>query len=355
MDSVSLLKNLITFRTTADRIIEIKKALAFIKNILENKDIWTQQLILKSANRPVMYACTQKTKHPDILLVAHVDVVEGETNQFTPYVKGNKVFGRGACDCKNHVAIAIQSLLHFAGSGKSIGAFFTTDEEIGGATTSLLLSKGFIGKRTIMLDADRAVIYRQKGILNLKVICRGKAGHGSMTWLGVNANEKLIKAYQQIQKLFPPTTPKDRWKETVNLGIMHGGDVINKIADYAEMHLNIRLTEKGDYRKIIKNIRRIKEVDEVQILGHHGFYYTDPGKQEVREFKRIMEKSLGEKLKLGSMHGATDAHNFAQYKSLVIITGTGAGKNYHGRDEWLDIPAFLKFEKALINYIQQTS
>jgi succinyl-diaminopimelate desuccinylase len=104
-----------------------------------------------------MFACTKKTKRPEILLVSHVDVVEGEADQFKPFVKGETLFGRGSCDCKNHVTIAIQTLIHAAKKGKSVGAFFTTDEEIGGPTTSLLLSKGFNGKRVIMLDTDLAI------------------------------------------------------------------------------------------------------------------------------------------------------------------------------------------------------
>ncbi len=223
MDSIALLKKLITFRTTADRISELEAALNFIEKILKPQGIWIQRQILKGPDRPVMFACTQKTKRPEILIVSHVDVVEGDADQFKPYVKGETLFGRGACDCKNHVTVAIKALLHAAKKGKSVGAFFTTDEEIGGPTTHLLLSKGFSGKKVIMLDADQAIVYRQKGILNLKVVCRGKSGHGSMPWWGINANEKLITVYSHIKKLFPATTAKNRWKDTVNLGLIRGG------------------------------------------------------------------------------------------------------------------------------------
>jgi succinyl-diaminopimelate desuccinylase len=351
MNSITLLKKLITFRTTADRIGELEAALNFIEKILQPQGIWIQRLILKGPNRPVLFACTQKTKRPEVLIVAHVDVVEGDPDQFKPLVKGQKLFGRGACDCKNHVTVAIQALIHAAQKGKSVGAFFITDEEIGGQTTALLLSKGFNGKKVVMLDTDLSIVYRQKGILNLKVICRGKSGHGSMPWWGTNANENLLTVYGRIKKLFPATTAKNRWKETVNLGIIRGGDVINKIADYAEMQLNIRLTEKGDHRKLVSAIRSIPGVDSVEILDYHPGYSINPQQKEIKEFKKIMEQSLKTRLKLTSMHGATDAHNFAPYGSLVIITGSGFGRNYHGQGESIEIPGLLKFEKALCDYI----
>lgn len=351
MDSITLLKKLITYRTTADRIGELEAALNFIEKTLKPQGLWIQRLTLKGPERPVMFACTQKTKRPEILMVPHLDVVDGDADQFKPFVKGQKLFGRGACDCKNHVTVAIQALIHASKKKKSVGVFFTTDEEIGGATTRLLLSKGFNGKKVIMLDTDLAIIHRQKGILNLRVVCRGKSGHGSMPWMGINANEKLLRVYGQIKKLFPATTTRNRWKETVNLGIIRGGDVINKIADHAEMDLNIRLTEMGDHRKLIKAVRTIKEVDEVEVLGYHPGYSIDPGKKEIQEFKKIMEQSLKTELRLSSMHGATDAHNFAPYRSLVIITGTGSGGNFHAKDEWIEIPGLLRFEKALCDYI----
>lgn len=351
MDSLTLLKKLITFRTTADRIGELEAALTFIEKILKPQGLWIQRLTLKGPNRPVMYACTKKIKRPEILIVPHLDVVEGEDDQFKPLVKGQKLFGRGACDCKNHVTVAIQTLLYAAKKGKSVGVFFTTDEEIGGPTTELLLSKGFNGKKVLMLDTDLAIVHRQKGILNLKVVCRGKSGHGSMPWMGVNAIEKLLKAYGRIKKLFPATTAGNRWKETVNPGIIRGGDVINKIADQAEMDLNIRLTETGDHRKVIKAIKTIQEVDQVEVLSYTPGYSIDPRKKEIRDFKKIIEQSLQTELRLESMHGATDAHNFAPYKSLVIISGTGSGGNFHGRDEWIQIPGLLRFEKALREYV----
>ncbi len=353
MDSVQMLKKLITFRTTADRITELAKALDYIESILKKKNIWIQRLILKGPNRPVMYACTKKTKTPDILLVPHVDVVEAEDIQFIPKQKGNWLYGRGSNDCKSNLVVTIQALLAFAGSDKSLGAFFTTDEEIGGPTTKYLIESGFLGKRSILLDGDRAIIYRQKGILNLKVSVKGKSSHGSMPWEGDNANEKIMTAYQKIKKLFPATTQKDRWKETVNLGIMKGGDVINKVADRSEMYLNIRLTEKADYKKILSNIKKIKEVSKVEILGHHIFISVDPKAGYIREFKKIMEKELRSELPLRSMHGATDANNFAGYKTELIITGVGAGKNMHGQQECLYLPGLLEFQQALIRYIDQ--
>ena len=125
MDTVQLLKKLITFRTTEDRVLEIKKAVAYIESLFKKKGIWTKKYYLNG--KPAMYACTQKVLKPDILLIPHLDVVEGEDSQFIPRQTGNILRARGACDCKNNVTVVVKTLLHFARSGKAVGALICTD------------------------------------------------------------------------------------------------------------------------------------------------------------------------------------------------------------------------------------
>jgi succinyl-diaminopimelate desuccinylase len=354
MDSIKILKKLVTFRTTADRTAELKRANAFIVSLLRPHGIWTQELIMPGVGRPVLYACTQKTKRPAVLLVPHLDVVEGADAQFVPRTKGDWLYARGASDCKGNVTVCIQALRALAGSGKSVGVFFTSDEEIGGASTGHLLSRGFCGKRTIVLDSDCAIVFRQKGILNVKVTVTGKSTHGSSPWAGENANEKLLLVYSRIKKLFPDTTPRDRWKRTVNLGLMQGGDVINKVPDHAEMRLNIRLTEKDDPRRLIAAIKKVPGAARVEQLGLKPFFRIDARAGHVREFQRTMEKALGKDLPLVSMHGATDVHNFAGYRTQLIVTGMGNGLQAHGAQEAVHMPSVIRFEKALIAYLQST-
>ena len=72
----------------------------------------------------------------------------------------------------------------------------------------------------------------------------------------------------------------------------------------------------------------------------------------ARKFRESMESSMGCRLPLKSMHGATDAHNFAGLRYPVIISGTGGESNdAHGANEHVDIRVIRKFEKGLIDYI----
>ena len=216
----------------------------------------------------------------------------------------------------------------------------------------MLVKKGYLGKINLILDGGCAIVYAQKGILNLKVSITGKSAHGSTPWEGENANEKLMTAFAKIKKLFPAPSRHNRWVETVNLGIMQGGDTINKVPDRAWMGLNIRLTEKGDPQKIIKRIKKIKEVAKVEKLGYHRYYYCSPQDKIIQTYKKIMEKELKTKLPLEKMHGATDAHNFAGIKYPLIISGAGGGEGAHGAKERVKVKELLKFEQALINYIK---
>jgi di/tripeptidase len=67
-----------------------------------------------------------------------------------------------------------------------------------------------------------------------------------------------------------------------------------------------------------------------------------------------MEKMLKCKFPLERMHGATDAHNFGKVRQPLIITGVSGGHGAHSSTEWVNVKEVVKFEKALIGYIDSS-
>lgn len=351
METIALLKKLIRFKTTADRIEEITACVAFIQDLLSAKGIYTNIEML--ADTPVLYACTTKTKHPDLLLVPHIDVVAAAESQFIPRQKGDRLYGRGACDNKHNTAIIIQTLLAMANTGASVGAHFITDEEIGGKTTQLLVQKGYVGKINLMLDADQAVVHKQKGVCNITLTVPGTSAHGSEPWTGDNAIEKAMQIWGAIQKLFPPVSAFDHWKRTANLALISGGDLINKVPDSCTMQVNIRYTENDDLSELIQQIQKTAGTATVVQTATHPYFYTDPHAPAVQQFKAIMERELNRTLPLVGMDGATDAHNFGGINEPVVVSGIGGGGGMHGENEWVSLTEIHAFEKALLAYTRE--
>ena len=82
----------------------------------------------------------------DVLLMAHIDVVDAADPQFDPVIRDGKLFGRGAIDDKYAVALSlvlakehVERLRQQGRTQKDLpfGVLITSDEEVGGHNGSV--------------------------------------------------------------------------------------------------------------------------------------------------------------------------------------------------------------------------
>ena len=75
------------------------------------------------------------------------------------------------------------------------GIIITADEEIGGANGARQALKEIKAAFCVALDGGslKKIVIKEKGIVRLKLVARGKTAHGARPWLGENAIEKLIE------------------------------------------------------------------------------------------------------------------------------------------------------------------
>jgi succinyl-diaminopimelate desuccinylase len=226
-----------------------------------------------------------------ILLMSHIDVVDGPDDLFNPRVKDDALYGRGSIDDKYAAAISLvfvknylqqlqkegkdQNDLPFGiiitadeeigganGAQKALkeikadGIIITADEEIGGANGAQKALKEIKAEFCIALDGGglNKIVIKEKGIVKLKLIARGKTAHGARPWLGENAIENLIKDYQVLKTNFELSAP-DHWHRTLNFSWIQAGKVSNQVPDYAEALFDIRYTENDDMESLFENIQ----------------------------------------------------------------------------------------------------
>ncbi len=88
----------------------------------------------ESADKPSLVAAFDSVRSKALILNAHVDVVPGREDQFRPFERDGRVYGRGAQDMKAAAAAMLLLLKELATTGThpSVSWQFVTDEEIGG-------------------------------------------------------------------------------------------------------------------------------------------------------------------------------------------------------------------------------
>ncbi len=301
----------------------------------------------ESNHFPSMVVSPDGGKEFKFMLMGHVDVVPGNQNQFTPKVIGNRLYGRGAIDMKSQVAAMVVLVKRLAKLKPSMALMLTSDEEQGGANgAKFLLEKGFSCGFFIAPDGGTnfRLITREKGVLWLEIIARGKAGHGSTPWTGENAIEILMEKLRRIGKLF---NNRNAWSNTISIGKIKGGHATNQIPDRASALIDVRYTK--DPEGLLASIGKIAEY---KISQRSPPLSTSQNHPEVKRLSRAMGAVLGKNATPGFEHGASDARYFAERGIPgAIFNPEGAGA--HSKDEYLVIPSLKKFYRILELFVTE--
>lgn len=350
---LSLTKKLIRFRTTADNYSELKRCAKFVKDYFKGCDVVVRSYEVNK--KPSLVVLFRQTKKPELFLVGHLDVVSAEVEQFVPKVKGNRLYGRGAVDNKASVAIMITLMKSYSKQKHrpDFGLILVSDEETGSKSgVKYLLNKEKYGSEyALVADAGNnyEIVTHQKGELHLKLTAKGKGAHGSRPWKGENAIDKLLDVYFILKKKFPKTTKQNRWKQTINLGMIKGGTAVNKIPDFAEMWLDMRFTGDKEKVKMLNAIKRIKGI-KTEVLSEGNVVFTDRSNVYSKALKKSVERVIKRKTKFSRGHGATDARFFA-YKNMSTAMIVPVGKGFHAKGEYVEIKSMGKVYDILKDFI----
>jgi acetylornithine deacetylase len=209
-----------------------------------------------------------------IILSGHTDVVpvDGQTwdtDPFKPTIRDGKLFGRGTCDMKGFIGVALGLLpsieqarlanpLHFA---------LSYDEEIGCAGAPSMIAD--LAKRGVRPDGcivgeptSMRVVIAHKGINAYQCRVHGHAAHSSLTPSGVNAVEyaaRLICFIHDLAEQYKQDGPFDQAFDvpftTAQTGVINGGIAVNTIPALCEFAFEFRNLPGVDagaiYRKIV--------------------------------------------------------------------------------------------------------
>ncbi len=348
---IELAKSLISFRSTADNLFELTRIVDFVEDYFRNSNVVIERHVINK--KPAIVILFSKTRKPDLFLNAHLDIVPAPEHYFQPKIKDGKLYGRGAIDDKLPAAAIMHLMKALAHQKKrpSIGLMLTTDEEIGGENGVKKLLETYSCSFAIIPDGgNMELIMKMKGILQVKIIARGKGAHGSQPWLGENAIEKLMDDYAAIKKLFPETTAKNRWLTTLNPSVIKAGDAINRIPDKAELYIDIRHPETETKEAILKKLKSVKGI-EIEVLTTANYMIADKTNPHVKRFKQAADKVLKKDVKFGEEYGASDARFFTE-KGIPAIVFRLSGEHEHAENEYADLSSIEPFYAVLKEFIE---
>ena len=248
---VELLQNLIRFDTTNPPGNEAE-CIGYLNTLLKEAGIETT-ILARDENRPNLIArLPGRGDAPPFLLYGHVDVVttagQGWTHPpFSGDIVDGFVWGRGALDMKNGVAMMVSAFLRAKVEGLDLPGdvilAVLSDEEAGGEYGARYLVENhaeyFDGIRyavgegggfTLRMAGVKfyTVMVTEKRICSMKVTVHGPAGHGSMPIRG-GAMAKLANVLHKLDRKRLPVhiTPVTRQMlETISKALPFPGGLV---------------------------------------------------------------------------------------------------------------------------------
>ena len=356
---VKVTEKLISFRSSELYPLEKKACLGYIKKYFGNlkKEVLIKKIINK--NYIAILISNKKNSNSDLLLNGHIDVVEGEDSFFKPKTIKNKIYGRGAIDMKASVAVMMVLMKQIIKekTDKKITLMLVGDEEIpSGKSTEYLIKKLKLKPKFTIVGEETGldIITKQKGSFNIKIKASGKTTHSAFPEKGINAIEKCLKFYDGIKsmKCFKKRTS---YKNTIALTYLRGGQATNSIPDSCEMGINIRFTSKKNLLRILEFVNKYKKNTEVDFMI--DTYYSNSimnsigCKKEINKLIKITKDICGKRIKIKKTSTNSDAKYFFERKLPVIMFGP-EGKNYHAKDEYVEIDSLINYYKILYQFIK---
>lgn len=275
---------------------------------------------------------------PKIIFCAHLDTVP---EKIPVKSDGKFIYGRGACDNKSQIAAMILAAEEARKKGLiDFGLLFTVQEEtdFAGAKKACELIPESTKLIVIGEPTNFSIVSGQKGLLTLKLICRGKSAHGSTPEKGVNAIELLI---DNLKKLREINFDKNEsiGENSLNVGIIKGGSAVNVVPDYAEATIEIRNTVNPEV--ILNQIK--KELDvEIEIVNSYEPVFNQNAEELARKLK----------LKIKTVPYFTEMYFFGR-KTSAIVLGAGLEEDAHSKNEKVKINDFKKLIEIYFKILEE--
>ncbi|EGH15427.1 acetylornithine deacetylase [Pseudomonas savastanoi pv. glycinea str. race 4] len=381
--ALEILKRLIAFDTVSS---EPNMALIeYVRELLASKGI--ESLIVKdeTGKKANLFASTGPRDVPGVLLSGHTDVVPAAGQAWTmpPFqatLRDGRIYGRGTCDMKGFIALAIDAMLDAADTTliRPLQLALSHDEEIGCVGVRRLLDvlhlapvRPFlcvVGEPTLMQFA-----VGNKGKASYRTFCRGQEAHSSLAPRAVNAIHlasdfiaELRKSQKQIEQQGARDEGYDIPYSTVHIGRIDGGKALNIVPNLCTMEFEYRNLPGDNPDVLLEQLRERAEVlvreakqlsgvaaIEIEVMNEYPALETHPSVEAVRMLHAFAEPGTQHiKVSYGTEGGL-----FAGRLNVpVVVCGPGSIEQAHKPDEFIEesqMNAGERFLQTLLGSLKQ--
>ena len=305
-----------------------------------------------------------------LMLNAHTDVVGVSEMEapFTPDIRNERMYGRGAYDMKSGLAacmLAVKAARDLSLAGDVILSA-VVDEEYGSIGAEALLAEWERWPADAVLIAEPtelAISIAHRGFVWLEIETFGVAAHGSRPHLGIDAIAKMGKvlvaldAHDRVMRAHPSHALLG--SGSLHASLISGGEEISMYPAHCQLQVERRTIPGETMETVAAETQTI--LDEisasdpqfnatVKATFSRGSFSIDAAHPLVSGLRRAAEARLGRDVPLIGSSWWMDAALFAEKDIPTVVLGpTGAGA--HSREEWVDLASVAQCRDIYLELI----
>ncbi|KUO74361.1 MAG: acetylornithine deacetylase [Clostridia bacterium BRH_c25] len=313
-----------------------------------------------------------------LMFNGHTDTVPPYNMTVEPFgaeIVNGEIFGRGAVDMKGALACMIVAMLAIKRSGCKLkgNVIFAgvIGEEEKSEGTEYIVKSG--------LKADGAIVGEpsnyeyalgHRGLEWLEIIVKGKAAHGGVPNMGINAIEKAAVLIERIKKnLYPKLESRHNeymGPSVMNFGVIRGGNQPSMVADSCSISIDRRYIPGEtvesvikEYQDIIDEIKsedpqfdaEIRRIPENMLDLDHLYLMTPPDAPIVSAVRESLREVIGKEPEITRRRGWTDAALLSNFAKIpTVVCGPGNISYSHTKDERVAIADLIN----MVNVYSET-
>ena len=368
LDDRALLGHLIGFDTTS-----VKSNLALIDwvaDYLDGHGIASRLTYDADRQKANLFATIGPEIPGGVVLSGHTDVVpvDGQPSSSDPFKlveREAKLYGRGTCDMKGFIALAVARAADFKRQARRVPVHyaFSFDEEVTCNGARRLLADLPTGERRPRLaiigePTSMTVANAHKGASILTTRITGLEGHSSVPDKGVNAIMAGAEILQLIGRMAAERkanpvagSPFDPPYTTFNVGEIQGGTAHNIVARDCRIVWQYRLMPGDHGHDIAERLERFVSDDLLPRMRaiHPGAAIAT--EHEI-DLPGLMPEPNGEAEALvraltgangtGVVSFGTEAGLFQQAGMSAVVCGPGSIEQAHKPDEYISLDQYAQ-------------
>jgi acetylornithine deacetylase len=384
MNAQQILSDLIAFPTVSDQ--SNLDLIDYVEKYLSDMGVSSTRVYDETGIKAALYANVGPNISGGIVLSGHSDVVpvagqDWDTDPYTLIEKDGKLFGRGTCDMKGFLALALAAVPRALAANlkRPMQIAISYDEEIGlyGAPPMIdHMRAGPLPKADAVIVGEPTgmqVVTGHKGGIGFDVQMRGHEVHSSIMNEGVSAimmAAKLIDWANEINTDGAAATPSTVGAEfyppysTAHVGRITGGTASNITAKDCRFDFDIRLLPDEDRHVWVESIKSKIETIAAQMSKIH----PDAGIDVVQDFdlnglspetnglaEQIARKITGDNA-THMVSFATEGGQFQERGYSCVVCGPGHIDQAHQPNEFISLEQFAKgadFIDGIIEHLSQ--